>query len=113
MRVYLGSRVLLSLAVVAGLAGAASAAPPPGSTIGTVQLRATVSESLTVTISGGNSVNFVLAPNTAANNGSNTSTVNTAWSLQRGRRQVSVWAYFSSAAAALVPLTPANRSEER
>ncbi|HET7749048.1 MAG TPA: hypothetical protein VFK81_06685 [Terriglobales bacterium] len=88
----------------AGLAAAA----PANSNIATVALNATLNESLTVTVTSGTSINFTLAPNTAANNGSGTSTVVTSWSLKPGRNNIAVWAYFTSAAAALNPVTTGN-----
>jgi hypothetical protein len=54
-----------------------------------------------VTVTGGPTVNFALLPNTAANPGSTTSTIRTAWVLRRGRTQVSVWAWVANGAAAL------------
>lgn len=78
------------------------------SNIGTVALNATLSESLTMTVNSGSSVNFTLAPNTAANTGSATSSVTTAWVLKPGRTTVAVWAYFTSAASALVHQTAGN-----
>jgi hypothetical protein len=71
------------------------------SNAGTVFLNATVTESLTVTITGGATVNFALRPNTAANAGSTTSTIRTAWVLRPGRTSVSVWAWVPNGAAAL------------
>src|SRR5262249_175884 len=49
----------------------------------------------------GATVNFTLAANTAANAGSTTSTVQTAWVLQPGRTQVTIWAWVPNKAAAL------------
>lgn len=71
------------------------------STAGTVTLNATLAESLKVTVTGGASVNFTLAPNTAANPGSTTSTVQTAWVLKPGRTQVTVWAWVPITAQAM------------
>jgi hypothetical protein len=80
--------------------------PPPAmaqinSNVGTVTLNATLAESLTVTVTGGGVVNFNLAPNTAANAGSTTSTILTAWVLTPGRTKVTVWAWVANAATAL------------
>src|SRR5216683_6096585 len=66
------------------------------SNIGTVNLNATLSESLTVTVNSGSTVNFTLAPNTAVNAGSATTGVTTAWVLKPGRTSVALWAYFTS-----------------
>ncbi len=71
------------------------------SNVGTVVLNATLIESLTVSVTAGNTVNFTLTPNTAANAGSTTSTIQTAWILSSGRTAVSVWAWVPNGAAAL------------
>lgn len=71
------------------------------SNTGTVTLNATLSETLTVNVTGGAVVNFNLAPNTAANAGSTTSTIQTAWVLKPGRTVVTVWAWVPNGAAAL------------
>ena len=67
----------------------------------TVTLNATLPESLTVSVTSGATVNFTLAANTAANPGSTTSSVQTAWVLQPGRTQVTIWAWVANGAAAL------------
>jgi hypothetical protein len=87
------------LVLIGGMALSAAISPP--SQAQTVFLDATVLESLTVTVTGGATVNFALRPNTAANAGSTTSTIRTAWVLRRGRTQVSVWAWVPNGAAAL------------
>jgi hypothetical protein len=71
------------------------------STAGTVTLHATLAETLTVSVTGGAAVNFTLAPNAAANAGSTTSTIQTAWVLSAGRTKVAVWAWVPNGAAAL------------
>ena len=71
------------------------------SNVGTVFLNASMPESITVRVTGGARVNFTLAPNTAANPGSTTSTIQTAWALKPGRNRVSVWAWVPKGAAAL------------
>ena len=54
-------------------------------------------------------MNFTLSPNTAVNSGSNTTTVRTDWILKPGNgRTVTLWAYFGSAASALVHQTAGN-----
>lgn len=92
--------------LVAGAAMAAASIPSPAnaqlnSNAPTVILNATMPESLTVNVTAGGTVNFTLAPNTAANAGSTTSTVQTAWVLSPGRTAVSVWAWVANGAAAL------------
>ena len=71
------------------------------STAGSVVLNARMTESLTVNVTGGANVNFALLANTAANSGSTTSTIRTAWILRRGRTRVGVWAWVPKGAAAL------------
>ena len=78
------------------------------SSTGTVILTANLSESLTMTVNSGSAVNFTLAPNTAANTGSATTNITTAWVLKPGRTTVAVWAYFTSAPSALVHQTAGN-----
>jgi sarcosine oxidase gamma subunit len=81
------------------------------SNIGTVTINASLPESLTVNVTSGTTVNFTLAANTAANAGSTTSSVTTAWTLKPGRTSVAVWAYFSSAAVALLHQTSGNTTD--
>jgi hypothetical protein len=95
-------------ALVVLLPAFSAAAGPANSNIATVALNATLNESLTVTVSSGTSINFTLAPNTAANNGSSSSSITTAWSLKPGRNNIAIWAYFTSATAALNPVTAGN-----
>ena len=71
------------------------------SNVGTVVLNASVTEALSISVTGGPVVNFTLAANTAANAGSTTSTVQTAWTLKPGRTRVAVWAWVPNGAAAL------------
>jgi hypothetical protein len=66
----------------------------------TIALNATLSESLTLTLSA-NAVNFTLVAGSANNVGSTNITATTAWTLKPGRTAVGVYAYFASAAAAL------------
>ena len=109
MKAHLQSFALfLAVAVAVLLAAGDATAAPANSNIATVALNATLNESLTVSVTSGTSINFTLAPNTAANNGSGTSTVVTSWSLKPGRNNIAVWAYFTSAAAALNPVTTGN-----
>jgi sarcosine oxidase gamma subunit len=99
---------IVGTGVVIFAAALSAAAAPGNSNIATVALNATLNESLTVTVSSGTSINFTLAPNTAANAGSATSTLTTSWSLKPGRNNIAIWAYFSSASAALNPVTTGN-----
>ncbi len=93
------------LVIAAGIVLATSIPPAANaqisSTAGTVTLNATLPESLTVGVTGGAVVNFTLAPNTAANAGSTTSTILTSWALAPGRTKVTVWAWVANGAAAL------------
>src|SRR5437870_2622661 len=106
-------RLSHKLLIAAGALLFVAANVPPASAqinsnTGTVTLNATLSESLTVTVNSGSTVNFTLAPNTAANAGSTTTGVTTAWTLKPGRTAVALWAYFGSATAALVHQTAGN-----
>lgn len=71
------------------------------SNAGIVTLNATMPEYIGVTVTSGPIVNFTLAPNTAANAGSTTSTIQTDWTLAPGRNKVTVWAWVANNAAAL------------
>jgi sarcosine oxidase gamma subunit len=109
MKAHLSSFAFASsVALLVVLSVSPAVAAPANSNIATVALNATLNESLTVAVTAGTSINFTLAPNTAANNGSGTSTVVTSWSLKPGRTNIAVWAYFTSAAAALNPVTAGN-----
>jgi hypothetical protein len=66
----------------------------------TINLSATLNESLTVSLSG-NSVSFPLTAGSATNPGSGTVTATTTWVLKPGRSAVTVNAYFLTATAAL------------
>jgi hypothetical protein len=68
---------------------------------GTVFLNAAMPESFSVSVTGGAAVNFTLAANTAANPGSTTSSIRTAWTLKPGRTNVTIWAWVPNGAAAL------------
>jgi hypothetical protein len=109
MRAHLRSfAFVIAIPVAMCLNALRASAAPANSNIGTVTLNATLNESLTVTISSGTSINFTLAPNSAVNSGSATSTLTTSWSLKPGRTSIAVWAYFTSATAALNPVTTGN-----
>src|SRR5260370_24298337 len=71
------------------------------SNTGTVTMNATLAESLTVTVNSGSTVNFTLAPNTAANAGSTSTGITTALALNPGRTAVAVGRYFIHAQSAL------------
>jgi hypothetical protein len=81
------------------------------SNTGTVTLTANMTESLSVTVNSGAAITFTLAPNTATNAGSGNSSVTTAWTLKPGRTSLAVWAYFTSAASALVHQTAGNTTD--
>jgi hypothetical protein len=66
----------------------------------TINLTASLAESLTLSLSG-NSVNFPLTAGSAANPGSVNITATTTWVLKPGRTAVGVYAYFANAGAAL------------
>jgi len=102
--------VALMIAVVVMIAPSVAAAQI-NSNVGTIQLNATLNESLTVTVNSGSLVNFTLAPNTAVNGGSTTSSITTKWTLKPGRTAVAVWAYFGSSTAALVHQTAGNTTD--
>lgn len=78
------------------------------SNLGNVVINARLRESMTVTVNNGATVSIPLSPNTAVNSGSNTTNATLSWSLQPGRQNIAIWAYFSSAASALVHQTPGN-----
>lgn len=98
------SRKFFSFAVMMVMAlaiASTSAAAQLNSNAPTVTLNATLPESLTVSVTSGATVNFTLAANTAANPGSITSTIQTAWVLSPGRTKVTIWAWVANGAAAL------------
>lgn len=97
-----------AVAVLLVFAAGGAAAAPGNSNIATVVFNATLNESLTVMVTSGSSINFTLLPNTAANSGSAVSSITTSWSLKPGRNNIAIWAYFTSATAALNPLTTGN-----
>jgi hypothetical protein len=90
------------MAVVAmGLAFASSLASAQlNSNTQTIALSATLSESLTVSLSA-SSVNFNLTAGSATNAGSTGVTATTTWVLKPSRTALAVYAYFASATAAL------------
>lgn len=66
----------------------------------TIALNANLAESLTLNLSA-NTVNFTLSAGSATNPGSAGVTATTAWTLAAGRNSIGVYAYFTSATAAL------------
>ena len=106
-RIYVASMAL----VLMGLFVPASQAQAINSNIGNVTINATLSESITVTINSGAAVTIPILPNTAVNGTATTTGVTTAWTLKPGRTSLTVWAYFGSAAAALVHQTAGNTTD--
>ena len=93
------ARLVAIAVVVAGFASFASA-QALNSGAQAIAINATLTESLTLSLSA-NAVNFTLAAGSAANAGSTNITATTTWVLKPGRTAVGVYAYFGSAAAAL------------
>ncbi|HET6841588.1 MAG TPA: hypothetical protein VFK06_07860 [Candidatus Angelobacter sp.] len=94
----LGTLCIMALAMAIAITPASAQL---NSNQGTINLVASLPESLTVNVTAGSTVNFTLAANTAANPGSTTSSVKTAWVLSTGRTAVTVWAWVANGAAAL------------
>ena len=94
-------RLMARAAVVAALLGApGAAAAQVNSTEATASLTATLSESLTVSLLPG-STSFTLTGNSATNAGSATISATTTWTLAAARTSLVLYAYFTTAAAAL------------
>ncbi|MGH9815722.1 MAG: hypothetical protein ACRD6I_06550 [Candidatus Acidiferrales bacterium] len=92
--------LLIALGMLGLLLMAAPAAQAQiNSNVATVNLNATLNESITVSAAPG-LVNFALI-GSGVSNGSNQIGITTAWSLNTTRTNVSVYAYFASAASAL------------
>lgn len=92
--------LLIALGMLGLLLVAAPAAQAQiNSNVVTVNLNATLNESITVSAAPG-LVNFALV-GSGVSNGSNQISIDTAWSLATTRTNVSVHAYFSNVAAAL------------
>lgn len=100
--VRIRKRLLGSVAVLAASAAlSATASAQVLSGTGNVSLTATLSQALTVSVTGGSSVNFALTAN-AATNGDVPTIVRTAWNLNPGQiGAVSLYAYFDVPALAL------------
>lgn len=95
--------VRISWAVMLGFAialSASTASAQLNSSAQTIALNANLAESLTVSLSA-TSVNFALSAGSATNPGSGGVTATTAWTLAPGRTSVGIYAYFTSATAAL------------
>jgi len=108
MKVHIAQGIVCSILV---LLFAATGMAQLNSNVATVSLNATLPESLTVTVNSGSTVNFTLAANTAANAGSTATGITTGWVLKPGRTSVAVWAYFSTAAQALLHQTSGNTTD--
>jgi hypothetical protein len=91
--------VLLALLLLGAMSGTAAAQAPRNSGASAILLSASVGEAVTVTLSA-NAVHFNLTPGTATNPGDTGITVTTSWNSKPGR-DLNVYAYFSSATAAL------------
>lgn len=90
---------LLVLALAASFAPAASAQVLSG--VGNVNLNAVLPQSVTVTVTGGSSVNFALTENAAAN-GDVPTVIQTRWNLNPGLvGAVTLYGYFDTPAQAL------------
>lgn len=94
-------RRLLIVTITLSAAICPGAMAQVSSNAGAVVLNARLTESLTVSLTGGATVNFALLANRAANAGSTISTIRTAWALRPGRTRVRVWAWVPNGAAAL------------
>jgi hypothetical protein len=96
------------LVLVASAALFATASAQVLSGTGNVNLTATLNHALSVTVTGGSSVNFALAPN-AATNGDVPTIIRTAWNLNPGQiGAVRLYAYFNVPAQALTDGTGGN-----
>jgi hypothetical protein len=90
------ARLAVIALVVASAAGASAQVANSGAQA--IALNASLTESLTVSLSA-NAVNFTLASGSAANAGSANVTATTAWVLKPGRTALGVWAYFATTTA--------------
>jgi hypothetical protein len=102
---------LPSTALALVLAAAPLAVAQVRSNAGTIQMTASLNESLTVTVNRGAVVNFNLVQNTPVNSGSASTQIRSAWQLGRGRASIAVWAYFTSSTAALAHQTAGNPTD--
>lgn len=93
-------RVTGALLLVCLLTSLGATAQVLNSGAATIALNATLTESVSVTLSA-NAVNFTLAAGSASNPGSTSVTATTVWTLKPSRGNLNVYAFFSSSAAAL------------
>lgn len=91
-------RIAVAMLAMVTLSSLASAQLNSGAQA--ITLNASLTESLTLSLSA-NTVNFTLTAGSAANAGSTNVTATTAWVLKPSRTAVGVYAYFANAAAAL------------
>jgi len=103
---HLKAGTVLSLLLL-GMAVAASA---QNSNVANVSMSASLSESLTVSLSGA-SVNFTLTQGSASNPGNTTISATTDWVLKPGRTGLKLYAYFDSSSMALAHQDAANTSD--
>ena len=109
---FLQKFCVISMALVfVGLFVPDTQAQAINSNVGNVTINATLTESLTVAITSGAAVTIPILPNTAVNGTATTTGVTTTWTLKPGRTSVALWAYFSSAATALVHTTAGNTTD--
>jgi hypothetical protein len=97
MRIKLGSMALLLMAAM-NIAPASAQVRNSGAS--PIALNAVLSDSVTLTLSG-NAVNFSLVGGSASNPGSTGITATTTWLLRPNVNSLKLYAFFSSAAAAL------------
>jgi len=95
-----GTFVRIAVIATAILCMASMAAAQLNSGAQPIALNATLSESLTLSLSA-NAVNFTLSAGSNTNAGSTGVTATTKWVLKPGRTAVGVYAYFASSTAAL------------
>jgi hypothetical protein len=95
-------------AMFAILLMASTAIAQTNSNTQTVNLNATVAESLTISLGAVNTVNFTPVPGNATNAGDSPVSVTTTWILKPGRTAVGLYASFATPAAAMVHQDPVN-----
>jgi hypothetical protein len=101
LRRQFGTAAALALAAALLVAsGTPARAQVLNSAASPIALRAVLSQSLTVTLSG-NAVNFNLVSGSASNPGSTSITATTSWILQTPVAIVSLYAFFANAGSAL------------
>jgi len=92
------------------LLGMTVAASAQNSNVANINMAATLSESVTVSLSGAN-VNFTLTSGSASNPGDTTISATTDWVLKPGRSALKLYAYFDSSTIALAHQDAANTSD--